>query len=95
MTDTETKNTAPPRATTLQGHPDTSTIFVLGLVGLSGTFVFGGCAWYFGNRLLRKYDAEPGRWGRRGWVQAGRVMGMVGTGLSVVNTGLVLVGLAQ
>lgn len=57
------------------GHPDTSTIFVLGLLGMIGALWFGACAWYFGGRLLRKYDAEPGRWGRRRWVEAGIVMG--------------------
>jgi hypothetical protein len=69
---------------TAKGHPDTSTIFVLGLFGLSGAFVFSGCAWYFGNRLLAKYDAEPGRWGRRGWVTAGRNMGIIGLAIFVL-----------
>lgn len=69
--------------TVRRAHPDTSTIFVLGLLGLSGTVLFGACAWYFGDRLLRKYDAEPGRWEHRGWVEAGRILGMIGSGLSV------------
>ena len=68
----------------LRAHPDASTIFVLGLLGLGGGLVFGGCAWYFGNRLLAKYDAEPGRWGSRGWVEAGRILGMIGTGISAL-----------
>lgn len=69
--------------TSQRGHPDTSTIFVLGLLGLTGSVIFGACAWYFGNRLLAKYDAEPGRWGRRGWAEAGRIMGIIGTAISV------------
>lgn len=64
-------------------HPDTSTIFVLGLLGL-GFFPLGIAAWYFGNRLLRVYDAEPGRWAHRSLVEAGRILGMVGIGLGVL-----------
>ena len=66
-----------------RGHPDTSTIFVLGVLGIA-FFPLGWCAWYFGARLLRKYDANPGRWGRRGWVEAGRIIGLVGLGLNVL-----------
>lgn len=71
------------------GHPDTSTIFVLGLLSLV-FFPFGLCAWYFGNRLLREYDAEPNRWGRRQWVEAGKIIGIVGL---VLNGLLFLVSL--
>ena len=74
-----------------RGHPDTSTIFVLGLLSLSGTLIFGLSAWYFGNRLLAKYDAEPGRWGRRGWADAGRILGMIGTVVSAAGCVLLLV----
>lgn len=63
----------------LRAHPDTSTIFVLGLWGVLGGVIFAPCAWYFGDRLLAKYDAEPHRWGSRGWAQAGRTMGKIGT----------------
>jgi hypothetical protein len=65
-------------------HPDTSTIFVLGLLGLV-FFPLGIAAWYFGNRLLRVYDAEPGRWAHRSLVEAGRVLGMIGIGLGVLG----------
>ena len=78
-----------------QGHPDTSTIFVLGLLGLSGSVLFGACAWYFGNRLLAKYDAEPGRWRHRGWAQAGQIMGIIGTVLSVVVIAMIVVALVM
>jgi hypothetical protein len=70
--------------TSQRGHPDTSTIFVLGLLGLSGALIFSGSAWYFGNRLLAKYDAEPGKYGARGWVEAGRIMGMIGLGVTAL-----------
>jgi hypothetical protein len=80
-----------PRAQRRTAHPDTSTIFVMGLLSLSGyAFVLGIAAWYFGNRLLRTYDAEPGRWDHRGLVVAGRTMGMVGTALGIVVVGLTI-----
>jgi hypothetical protein len=76
-----------------RAHPDTSTIFVLGLLSLvlGIGLIFGISAWYFGGRLLAKYDAEPGRWGYRGCVEAGRIMGIVGTVLGVITL-LVTVG---
>jgi predicted component of type VI protein secretion system len=60
--------------TSRAAHPAKSTIFVLGLLGVSGSVPFAVCAWYFGNRLLRKHDAEPGRLGHRGWVETGRTL---------------------
>jgi hypothetical protein len=80
-------------AKSLRGHPDTSTIFVLGLLGLLGGVVFAPCAWFFGNRLLDKYDAEPLRWGARGWVQAGVTMGKIGTFL--IPVWLILIAFAS
>jgi len=62
-----------------RAHPDTSTIWVMGLLGILGGVIFGPLAWYFGDRLLAKYDAEPGRFQRRGWAVAGRNMGRIGT----------------
>ncbi len=52
---------------------------MLGLLGILGGVIFGPCAWYFGDRLLAKYDAEPPRWGSRSLAQAGRTMGKIGT----------------
>ncbi len=52
---------------------------MLGPLGLLGCFIFSPCAWYFGNRLLDKYDSEPNRWGARKGAQAGVTMGKIGT----------------
>lgn len=65
-------------------HPDTSTIFVLGLLSFV-FFPFGIAAWIFGNRLLHKYDAEPGRWAHRRLVEAGRTLGMIGIAVGVLG----------
>lgn len=62
-----------------KAHPDTSTIFVMGLLAVLGGLIFGPLSWYFGNRLLAKYDAEPGRFQRRNLVTAGVTMGKIGT----------------
>lgn len=53
-------------------------MFVGGLLGLIGSLPASLLAWYFGNRLLAKYDAEPDRWGARGWAEAGIIMAKVG-----------------
>lgn len=73
------QDTFAPAAQADRAHPDTSTIFVLGLLGILGGIIFAPLAWYFGNRLLKKYDDEPGRWGRREWAKAGVLMGKIGT----------------
>ena len=71
-------------------HPDTSTIFVMGLLSFV-IFPLGIAAWYFGSRLLRKYDAEPGRWAHRNVAEAGRILGMIGLGLGVLGLIVLLV----
>jgi hypothetical protein len=70
-------------------HPDTSTVFVLGLLSI-GFFPLGIAAWYFGNRLLLAHDADPGRWAHRSLVEAGRVMGMIGICLGVLGVVVLL-----
>jgi hypothetical protein len=70
-------------------HPDTSTIFGLGLLGFV-IFPLGIVAWYFGNRLLGKYDAEPGRWAHRNLVVVGRTLGIIGAALGVLGLLVVL-----
>lgn len=72
----------------LRAHPTTPKVFILALVGLAGSVlagigvVFGGWAWYLGNRTLRQYDAEPGHWGHRRRVEAGRTMAIIATAVS-------------
>lgn len=70
-----------------QAHPDASTIFVLGVLAFV-VFPLGFAAWHFGGRLLAKYDAEPGRWDSRRWVEVGRILGVVGL---AVTAGEVLI----
>ncbi|CAI9399700.1 DUF4190 domain-containing protein [Nocardioides sp. T2.26MG-1] len=69
-------------------HPSATTAMVLGLIGLVGILVCGGLtlvispfAWVIGGRALREIDANPAAYSGREMASAGRVMGIVGTGL--------------
>ena len=82
-------------------HPSATTAMVLGIVGLVGVLLCGGLtlvvspfAWVIGGRALREIDSEPGRYGGREMASAGRVMGIVGTGLLALGVVAVLAFLA-
>ncbi len=69
-------------------HPSATTAMVLGLIGLVGILVCGGLtlvvspfAWAVGSRAVREIDANPAAYSGREMASAGRVMGIVGTGL--------------
>jgi hypothetical protein len=79
-------------------HPSATTSMVLGLIGLVGILVCGGLtlvispfAWVIGGRALREIDANPAAYSGREMASAGRIMGIVGTGLLALG---VLAGLA-
>lgn len=73
-------------------HPSATTAMVLGIGALVGMFVCGvpvllaPFAWMIGGRAVKEIDANPGRWSGREQAQAGRIMGMIGTGLLVLGT---------
>jgi hypothetical protein len=69
-------------------HPSTTTGLVLGIIGLVGIFTCAGVtlvlspiAWVISGRALREIDAAPGRYSGREKVNAGRIMGIIGTAL--------------
>lgn len=72
-------------------HPSATTAMVLGIGALGGMFVCGipivlaPFAWMVGGRAVKEIDANPGRWSGRDQAQAGRIMGMIGTGLLVLG----------
>jgi hypothetical protein len=66
-------------------HPDTSTIFLM---------MFSPFAWFSGNRLLKKYDAEPDRWAHQGLVVFSRNTGKVSTFIWAVVFVVLLFGTA-
>lgn len=71
----------------LTPHPSATTAMVLGIGALGGMFVCGipivlaPFAWMVGGRAVKEIDANPGRYSGRDQAQAGRIMGMIGTGL--------------
>ena len=77
---------------------------VLGISALGGMFVCGipillaPFAWMIGGRTVKEIDANPGRYSGRDQAQAGRIMGMIGTGLLVLGIvafiGLIALGVA-
>jgi hypothetical protein len=74
-------------ATMQPKHPSATTAMVLGIGALGGMFLCGvpivlaPFAWMIGGRAVKEIDAEPGRYSGRDQAQAGRIMGMIGTGL--------------
>lgn len=70
---------APPPAGYAVDHPQTTTVLVLGILGVVLCQVVAPFAWVMGRRVLREIDASGGRIGGRGPAQAGYVLGIVGT----------------
>ncbi len=60
-------------------HPQGTTVLVLGICSLVVCQVLGPVAWAMGNTALREIDAEPGRYGNRGTIQAGKTCGIIAT----------------
>jgi len=80
-----------------QDHPQTTTILILGILGLVACGVLGPFAWSMGNKALREIDASNGQLGGRDTVNVGRILGIIatillGVGLAFVVV-LVLVGI--
>ena len=60
-------------------------ILVFGILGLVVCFIFGILAWVWGNTDLKAMDAGRMDPTGRGLTQAGRIVGMVSVGLTVVG----------
>ena len=72
-------------------HPQGTTVLVLGILSLVLCGILGPVAWIMGNKTLKEIDAQPGVYGNRGNVQAGRIIGIVATAL--LAAGLLFYGL--
>ena len=70
-----------------QDHPQSTTVLVLGILGLVVCGLIAPFAWVMGNRVVREIDASNGTIGGRGNANAGRICGIIGTCL--VGLGLV------
>ncbi|GAD82102.1 DUF4190 domain-containing protein [Nocardia asteroides] len=71
-------------------HPQTTTVLVLGILGLAFCGVLAPFAWLKGRTVLAEIDASQGRTGGRSQVYAGYIMGIIGTAMLALS---LLVGL--
>lgn len=62
-------------------HPDSTTVLVLGILGIALCQFLGPFAWYKGNKVLADMQANPGKWSGESEVNLGRILGIVGTAL--------------
>lgn len=61
-------------------HPQATTVLVLGILGIVLCGILAPFAWKMGNTALREIDAAPpGTVGGRGEVNAGKILGIIGT----------------
>jgi hypothetical protein len=75
-----------------QAHPRGVIILVLGILSLFFCgIVLGPIAWIMGNNALAEIDRNPAAYTNRGLVQAGRVIGIIGTVLGALGI-LLLIG---
>ncbi|KQY60146.1 hypothetical protein ASD11_11715 [Aeromicrobium sp. Root495] len=77
--------TPPPGWSRAPRHPDATTVLVLGILGIVLCGVLAPIAWFMGTRVLREIDADPGLLDGRGEVNAGRILGIVGTAMLVLG----------
>jgi uncharacterized membrane protein YjgN (DUF898 family) len=75
-----------------QDHPQSTTVLVLGILGLVMCQIISPIAWVMGNRVVREIDASGGTLGGRANANAGRICGMIGTAL--IGLGLLVVAAA-
>ncbi|MFN8019507.1 MAG: DUF4190 domain-containing protein [Acidimicrobiales bacterium] len=66
-------------------HPQGTTVLVLGLLGIFCCGLLAPFAWVQGNGAIREIDRNPVRYRNRGTVQAGRILGIIGTGILALN----------
>jgi len=64
---------------------------VLGILGLVICGLAAPFAWVQGRNAERAIDAAPGTYGGKGMATAGKILGMIGTGLMVAGIILVVV----
>ena len=60
-------------------HPESTIVLVLGILGIIACQVVAPIAWVMGTKALREIDANPTAFSGRSEVNAGRIMGIVGT----------------
>jgi hypothetical protein len=80
----------PPPYNAPRDHPQTTTILILGILGLAVCQVLGPFAWSMGNKALREIDASNGQLSGRDTTNVGRILGIVATAILVLGVVFVL-----
>ncbi|MGW7684952.1 DUF4190 domain-containing protein [Kribbella sp. NPDC054772] len=66
----------------LRDNSQATVALVLGAIALcTGLLFLSPVAWWLGGQALAEINAAPGVYNNRGMAQAGRICGMIGTGL--------------
>jgi hypothetical protein len=66
-------------------HPKSTTVLVLGILGLVACGIIAPFAWSMGRRTLAEIDASQGALGGRGAANAGYILGIIGTVILAVS----------
>ena len=66
-------------------HPRGTLVLVLGILSIVVAPVFGPFAWVMGRKALREVDAAPHATSNRSTLQAGTILGIIGTVLMVIG----------
>jgi hypothetical protein len=75
-------------------HPRAVLGLVLGIVGVAICYFTGPFAYVISNKAMKEIDASGGTIGGRGMVQAGKILGIIGTILLVLGVIIGVIGLA-
>lgn len=65
--------------TELPEHPQATIAMVLGIIGVCGFHICAPIAWYLASKAKKEIAAAPGTYQEGGSLQAGYVMGIIGT----------------
>lgn len=65
-------------------HPRATAVLVLGILGVTVMQILGPVAWVLGHSTLKEIDASGRAYANRSTVQAGMVLGIVGTVMGLV-----------
>ncbi len=89
---------APPYApaygqSSVRDHPLGTVAFVLGLLSVLGLTFLGPFGWYYGRKVIREVDSNPGAYSNRGLGMAGMVLGIIGTIFLVLTVALLAGGI--
>jgi len=72
-------------------HPQSTTVLVLGILGIVIAGILGPIAWYMGNKAMQ--ECATGMYTASDQLKAGRVLGIISTVLLIVEVIAVIIAL--